>query len=107
MKGKNADMNRNDFTEQKAPELYQFSKRGDNVHGTLLLLDVQDIKGKQCEIAMIDDGEHTHKIILTADIRQKLKPSHIGKQVWIEFTGMDQAAGRDGNAMKVFYVGVR
>lgn len=97
------------FQEQKEVPFFRFEKRGDLVEGYLISLDPMNVgENKTRTIAytleLFKGGRL--RFLGTKNILDKLTPAMLGRPVRVKYQGDDEKAGKNGNAMRIFWVGV-
>lgn len=104
-----AEMSRDGFTERTAAVLFKFEKKNIPVTGKLISAGFVTVNGKQVMQYVLESesGESRIKMLATYDLAEKLSPRDVGSLVRITWTGEDETAGRDGNAMRLFKVEVK
>lgn len=97
---------RREMQEVKAPEMFQFTKQGQMISGTLVSIEPTQIKGKEA-IEYLFQGENGVRCTClgTADLNKKIHPGHIGHWGEIRYVSDDNSFTKQGqSAMKVFEV---
>jgi hypothetical protein len=97
---------RGKMTEVKAPEMFQFTKQGQNIEGVLISIEPTEVKGKQAIEYMFqtDRGDRT-TCLGTADLNKKIHPGHIGHWLIVRYETDDSSFQKEGqSAMKKFRV---
>src|SRR5256885_13866505 len=92
--------------EVTAPELFQFTKQGQNVEGQLLNIEPATVKGKPAIEYMIQQEDGRRLTFLgTNDLNKKIQPDHIGHWLMIRYERDDSSFQKENQSpMKVFKV---
>lgn len=94
------------MVEVKAPEMYQFSKQGQEIEGVLINIEPTMVKDKQALEYMIGLPNGQRLTFLgTNDLNKKIHPGHIGHWMKIRYENDDNSFTKPGQSpAKVFKV---
>jgi hypothetical protein len=87
--------------------MFQFTKQGQSIEGTLLTIEPTMVKGKQATEYLMRTGPNARITFLgTNDLDKKLHPGLIGHVLRVRYERDEDFSGRaaDQNKMKIFKV---
>lgn len=102
---------RREMVEAKAPEMFKFTKQGQELAGVLINLEPVAIKNNDgresqtIEYTLREDNGNRVTFLGTNDLNKKINPDMIGHFLGIRWEGEDNSFTKPGqNAAKVFRV---
>jgi len=101
---------RREMVEAKAPEMFKFTKQGQEISGVLINLEPTVVKtdgreSQTIEFMLRDDRGERVTFLGTNDLIKKIQPDHIGHFLTIRYERDDSSFTKPGqSAAKVFKV---